>query len=278
MSPSGYIIEVTNLSPNASEKDVMDFFSFCGAIEDVETVRSGGYTCGAYVTFRDPHALETSLLLSGAVIVDQYVCIRRYGQYEDDFNPWNRPWKTEESGSMYTMHADPFASTPGEAVTLAQEVVKTMVSKGYILSKDAYTKAKAFDESYKVSSIAAAKVAELSKIIGYRGYVLSKDAYNKARELDESYKVSAMAAAKVVDLSKRIGLTDNINAGVGAIKSVDDKYHIYDATKFVGRTAYSAATTIVNSSYFAKGALLVSDALTKAAKVAADLGNHDNNK
>ncbi|PIA27899.1 hypothetical protein AQUCO_07400024v1 [Aquilegia coerulea] len=239
MSPVGYTVEVTNLSPNASEKDVNDFFSFCGSIQHVELVRSGGYACTAYVTFEDAYALETAVLLSGATIVDQCVCIRHYGQYEGDFDMWNSPsWKNEdESGTMYAMHADPFVSSPGEAVTLAQEVVKTMVAKGYVLSKDAFIKAKAFDESYKVS---------------------------------------AMAAAKVAELSKRIGLTDKINAGVGAIKSVDEKYHVYDATKFVARTASSAATTVVNSSYFAKGALWVSDALTKAAKVAADLGSNGN--
>ncbi|KAF5203593.1 Binding partner of acd11 [Thalictrum thalictroides] len=238
MSPVGYTVEVTNLSPNASEKDVYDFFSFCGSVQHVEFVRFGEYACAAYVTFEDAYALETAVILSGATIVDQCVCIRHYGHYEDGFDMWNSPsWKNEdESGTMYAMHADPFVSSPSEAVTLAQEVVKTMVAKGYVLSKDAFIKAKAFDESYKLSALAAAKVAELSK---------------------------------------RIGLTDKINAGVGAIKSVDEKLHVYEATKFVARTA---ATAVVNSSYFAKGALWVSDALTKAAKVAADLGSHHGNK
>lgn len=39
MSPGGYTAEVTSLSPNATEKDVYDFFAFCGAIEHVEIVR-----------------------------------------------------------------------------------------------------------------------------------------------------------------------------------------------------------------------------------------------
>lgn len=238
MNTFGFTAEVTSLSPNATEKHVFDFFSFCGEIQYVEIVRSGGYPCGAYVTFRDPHALETAILLSGATIVDQCVCIRRYGQYEDDCDYWNKPsWKIEEqSVPMHPMYADAFVSSPSEAVTLAQEVVTTMVSKGYVLSKDAYIKARAFDESYQVS---------------------------------------AMAAAKVLELSKRIGLTDKINAGVEAVKSVDGKVHVYDATKFVAKTASSAAIAFYNSTYFSKGALLVSDALSKAAKAAADLGNRN---
>lgn len=39
MNPDGYTVEVTGLSPKATEKDVLDFFAFSGAIELVEIVR-----------------------------------------------------------------------------------------------------------------------------------------------------------------------------------------------------------------------------------------------
>lgn len=38
-SGGGYTVEVTGLSPNATEKDVHDFFSFSGAIQHVEIIR-----------------------------------------------------------------------------------------------------------------------------------------------------------------------------------------------------------------------------------------------
>lgn len=139
--------------------------------------------------------------------------------------------------SQQTTHTNQFVSTPGEAVTVAQEVVTTMLAKGYTLTKDALTKAKALDESYQVSSTAAAKVAELSD---------------------------------------RIGLTDKIFAGMEVARSVDQKYHVKETTmtaaSYTGRTAVAAATAVVNSSYFSSGALWVSDALNRAAKAAADLG------
>lgn len=34
-----YTVEVTSLSPVATEKDVHDFFAFCGKIEHVEIIR-----------------------------------------------------------------------------------------------------------------------------------------------------------------------------------------------------------------------------------------------
>ncbi|XP_059452327.1 binding partner of ACD11 1-like isoform X1 [Corylus avellana] len=249
----GYTAEVTSLSPKATEKDVYDFFAYCGAIEQVEIFRSGESACTAYVTFKDAYALGTAVLLSGATILDQCVCIQSWGTYTDESDPWNiSSWMPEDdSSSTQAFHMGQCTSTRGEAVTVAQEVVKTMLAKGYVLGKDALIKAKAFDESSGVSATAAAKVAELSN---------------------------------------RIGLTDQIYAGMEVFKSVDDKYHVSDITKsaatvtgtaaivaarVTGKAAIAAGTAVANSSYFAKGALWVSDMLNRAAKAAADLGSHD---
>ncbi|KAH6756335.1 RNA-binding family protein [Perilla frutescens var. hirtella] len=243
MSPSDYTAEVTSLSPKASEKDVYDFFAFCGSIEHVEIIRAGEYASTAYVTFKNPHALETAVLLSGATIVDQPVCIVRWGNYEDDYDLWSRTsWRIEDESSTSDYQAPRAVPSAGEAVSLAQDVVKTMVAKGYIVGKDAFSKAKA---------------------------------------LDESHQVSATAVAKVAELSERMGLTDKIFAGVEAARSVDQTYHITDTTKSAmsatGRTAVSAANAVLNSSYFSRGALWVSGALSRASQAAADLGSRSVN-
>ncbi|KAF5457152.1 hypothetical protein F2P56_021280 [Juglans regia] len=252
MYPGGYTAEVTSLSPKATEEDVYDFFANFGAIEHVEIVRYGEFACTAYVTFKDAYALGTAVLLSGATILDQCVYIQPWGSYIEESDPWSSPsWKPEDDSSSRATHMGQFVSTPGEAVTVAQDVVKTMLAKGYVLGKDAFIKAKTFDESHNVSTSAAAKVAELSN---------------------------------------RIGLTDQIYAGMETFKSVDDKYHVSEISKsaaiatgtaavvaatVTGRAAVAAGNAVVNSSYFAKGALWVSDVLTRAAKIAGDFGSHD---
>lgn len=118
---------------------------------------------------------------------------------------------------------------------------------------------------------------EVMKTMLARGYDLGKDALSKAKAFDESHEVSATAAVKVAEFSERIGLTDKICAGVEAVKSADEKYHVSEITmsavSATGRTAAAAANTVVNSSYFSKGAIWVSDAFTRAAKVAADFGS-----
>lgn len=120
---------------------------------------------------------------------------------------------------------------------------------------------------------------EVVKTMLAQGYVLGKDALGKAKQFDESHQVSATTAAKVAELSQRFGLADKISVGVEAFKSVDEKYQVSEMTKLAvlatGRTATAAANTVVNSSYFSKGALWVSGALDRAAKVVADIGTRD---
>lgn len=242
MCTYGYTAEISNLDPTATENDVYDFFLHCGLVENVEITRYDGYASSAFVTFRDAYGLETALLLNGSIIIDQCVCISRYGPADDDFEQWNNQ----------DVHANKFISVPGEAVTVAQEVVKTMASKGYVLGKDALIKAKALDERYHVSSSAGAKVAELSS---------------------------------------KIGLTDAIHSGMETFKSVDEKFHVLEITKsaatvtgtaaivlatVTGKAAVAAGTAVVNSSYFSKGALWVSDVLHRASKAAADVGSQTN--
>lgn len=239
MNDFGYTVEVTGLPTKATEKDVYDFFAFSGTIEHVEIVRSGEYASTAYVTFKNAYSQETAVLLSGATILDQRIYISRWGQYEEEFDFWSPSRSQEdETSSRQPPLRSQFVSHAGEAVSFAQDVVKGMLGKGYVLGKDALSKAKTFDASHQVSATAAAKVAELSE---------------------------------------RIGLTDKICVGVDAVRSVDERYHVSENTKSAisaaGRTAAAAANAVVSSSYFSKGALWVSGALDRAAKAAADIGN-----
>ncbi|KAK3039293.1 hypothetical protein RJ639_026677 [Escallonia herrerae] len=97
MDTGAYTVEVTGLSHKVTEKDVYDFFAFCGTIEHVKIVRAGEFACTAYVTFRDAYPLETAVLPSGATILDQRVCITRWGQHESEYDLWNqRSWKLED--------------------------------------------------------------------------------------------------------------------------------------------------------------------------------------
>ncbi|XP_011071016.1 binding partner of ACD11 1 isoform X2 [Sesamum indicum] len=237
MNPTGYTVEISNLSPNATEKDVYDFFAFCGAIQHVVIVRAGEFAFTAYVTFKNPHAVETAILVDGATILDRPVCITRSGHYGGDHNLWNHSSLKIEDENQPSSQGQNVVPSAGKAVCLAQDVVKSVAAKGYVLGKGALNKAKAFDESHQVS---------------------------------------ATAVAKVTQLSERVGLTDKIAIGVQAARAADQRYHISNTTRSVvsatGKRTASAANAMANSSYFSKGALWLSGALSRASQVAADLG------
>jgi len=205
-------VQVCNLSPKATMKDVKQFFSYSGTVKKVKLERAGQWAQVAFVTFKEPYALETAVLLSGATIIDQKVCIVPWGGSEEAVSRWKKQ-KLQEEGN--TQGASSFIPSADQAVN----VVTTMLSKGYTLGNDTLSKANELDQKYQVINTATAKVTSFGKFVG------------------EKSKAALIVA---------------------------------------GQAASSAGTTAVNSSYFASGALMVSGALTKAAKAAADLGTRGN--
>jgi len=207
-----YTVQVCNLSPKATMKDVKQFFSYSGTVKKVKLERAGQWAQVAFVTFKEPYALETAVLLSGATIIDQKVCIVPWGGSEEAVSRWKKQNLQEEGN---TQGASSFIPSADQAVN----VVTTMLSKGYTLGNDTLSKANELDQKYQVINTATAKVTSFGKFVG------------------EKSKAALIVA---------------------------------------GQAASSAGTTAVNSSYFASGALMVSGALTKAAKAAADLGTRGN--
>ncbi|XP_078429636.1 binding partner of ACD11 1-like [Wolffia australiana] len=219
MDQGGYTIRVSNLSSHATERDLRNFFSFSGEISQIRFASfDEDDDSVAYVTFREARGVETACLLTGSTIAEQVVYIEPWGNSEE----------------LQRTRADGLSVTPGQAMTMTQEVVKTMIAMGYVLSKDALGRARAFDEACGLSAAATAKMADLSRRIGIT------DKIDAIRAVDAQYHLSETAAA------------------------------VAGATV---RAAASAGGAVVNSRYFAAGALFVSDALHKAADYAADLGH-----
>jgi RNA recognition motif-containing protein len=201
-----YTVQVCNLSTKATVKDVQQFFSYSGTVKKAKLERAGQRAQVAFVTFEEPYALETAVLLNGATIVDEKVCIVRLEGSEEAINRWKmQMMKLQEEGD--THGASSFIPSGGQAVN----AVTTMLSKGYTLGKDALIKANELDKKYQATT----NLTSFGKFMGEK----SK---------------SALIVA--------------------------------------GQAARSAGTTVVNSSYFTSGAMMVSGALDKAARATADLG------
>ncbi|KAK9095556.1 hypothetical protein Scep_027025 [Stephania cephalantha] len=197
---SAKTVKVSNVSLGAAEQDIKEFFSFSGDIEYVEMQSESERSQIAYVTFKDSQGAETALLLSGATIVDLSVIITPAPEYQLPPSATAPPEDINAGGAQ-------------SAVQKAEDVVSTMLAKGFVLGKDAVNKAKAFDEKHQLTSTATAKVASIDKKIGLSekismGTTVVND---KVREMDQKYQVSektksAFAAAeqKVSDAGSAI--------------------------------------------------------------------------
>ncbi|XWS62192.1 hypothetical protein CRYUN_Cryun07bG0189800 [Craigia yunnanensis] len=147
----------------------------------------------AYVTFKDSQGAETSVLLSGAVIVDLSVSIYLPPDYKLPPAAFAPPPATQNK-------------TPDgadSAIRSAEDVVTGMLAKGFILCKDAVNKAKTFDEKHQLTSTASAKVASFDKKIGFSEKITAGTTVlsDKVGEADQKYQVSektksAFAAAE----------------------------------------------------------------------------------
>lgn len=230
-------VKVCNVSLGASQQDVMEFFSFSGEIGYIELQSENERSQTAYVTFKDAQGAETAVLLSGATIVDQSVTIALAPDYKPPVTVPASPTATENKN----------AGTAESAVQNAEDVVTTMLAKGFVLGKDALNKAKTFDEKHGFTSTASATVASLDQKIGLSekitmGTILVND---KMREVDQKFQVtektkSAFAAAE--------------------------------------QTVNSAGSAIMKNRYILTGASWVTGAFNRVAKAAEEVGQKTREK
>ncbi|KAG1362016.1 Binding partner of ACD11 1 [Cocos nucifera] len=202
-------VKVSNVSLGASDQDIKEFFSFSGDIEYVEIQSGDEWAQVAYVTFKEAQGAETALLLSAKDA-------KAVGGAES-------------------------------AVQKAEDVVSSMLAKGFILGKDALNKAKAFDENHQFTSTASAKVSSFDKKIGLsEKIIMGTSAVNeKVREMDQKFQVSektksAFAAAE--------------------------------------QTVSSAGSAIMKNRYVFTGASWVTGAFNRVAKAASDVGSKTKEK
>ncbi|CAN4085547.1 unnamed protein product [Withania somnifera] len=229
--------KVSNVSLGATEQDIKEFFSFSGDIEYVEMMSENERSQIAYVTFKDPQGAETAVLLSGATIIDQSVAIA----LEPDYKlPPTAPVPVKATES-------PNAAGGGSAIQKAEDVVSSMLAKGFVLGKDAVSKAKTFDEKHQLMSTASAKVASLDQ---------------------------------------KIGLSVKLNLGAtivnDKVKEMDQKFQVTEKTKSAfaaaEQTVSTAGSAIMKNRYILTGASWVTGAFNKVSKTAGEVGQKTKEK
>ncbi|KAI9093578.1 hypothetical protein K1719_027027 [Acacia pycnantha] len=202
-------VQVKNVSDLATEREIHEFFSFSGEIEHIEIQSESGKLKTAYVTFKDPKALEIALLLSGATIVDQIVSITPSENYVP---------KQEMQEVMVVANATNIAPVEERSssasggriyISRAQDVVTSMLAKGSAIRQDALNKAKAFDEKHQFTANASAKVSSFDKRVGLtEKWTVGISVVNeKVKHVDQRLHVSDKTMAAILAAERKINDT-----------------------------------------------------------------------
>ncbi|XP_018732807.2 binding partner of ACD11 1 [Eucalyptus grandis] len=194
-------IKVSNISPNVSDRDVREFFSFSGDIQHVEMRRESESSQLAYVTFKEAQGADTAMLLSGATIADLCVSITPVDDYQ--LPPEALPSTPEKKPTI-----------GGDAIKKAEDVVSSMLAAGFVLGKDVMARAKALDEQHHWTSSASATVASIGGKIGLgeRLGAGTTIVTGKVKEMDERLHVSEMTRSA-------LAMAEQIKAGGSAANS-----------------------------------------------------------
>lgn len=238
-------VQVKQLSDLAGVREIHEFFSFSGEIEHVEILSEDGKSKTAYVTFKDPKALEIALLLSGATIVDQVVKITPAENYV--------PNREMEEVRVVENAINVAPSENSENVSLSIEEGKASPTNRRIYLSKAQD---------AVTSMLA------------KGSAIRQDAVNKAKAFDEKHQLTANASAKVISFDKRVGLTEKLTVGIAAmnqkVKSVDQRLQVSDKTMAAiiaaERKINNTGSAVKTSRYVTAGTAWFNGAFSKVAK------------
>jgi len=119
-----------------------------------------------------------------------------------------------------------------------------------------------------------------------KGFILGKDAVNKAKGFDEKHQLSSTASAKVTSFDQKLGLSEKLTAGAsvvsGRVKEVDQKFQVSEKTKSAFAAAEqkvsTAGSAIMKNRYILTGTTWVTGAFSKVAKAAGDVGQKTKEK
>jgi predicted DNA-binding protein (MmcQ/YjbR family) len=232
-----FAVQVNNISPNANEKTVSDFFSFCGKITKLYLDKEEGKdTSKAVVEFETESAAKTALLLTNALIVDRPITVVVYpppqtsseGQQKEELKEPGTPVPQE-----HITHRD-FGGVKDEERTKTS-VIASLIAAGYSLAHDALTKAKQYDDEHNITlhlkvgvEQLKVKAHEIDQTYGIseKAAHVKQQATETAKKLNEEYKISEKASnaattvkATAVAASAKAQENATIKSGVESVKS-----------------------------------------------------------
>ncbi|KAJ5233058.1 hypothetical protein N7468_006014 [Penicillium chermesinum] len=181
---SGATVHVSGIAPTTTEKEVRDFFSFCGKITSLSITPSSaeaGAPQTASVTFEKDAAAKTALLLDQTQLGSSSVHVEAASQLDDIAGAQATNEKANEDE-----HEIPQEDKP------RSRIAAEYLAHGYVLSDNALKKAIELDQKHGIST---RFTDALSK------FDAKYNATERAKSLDQSYQISNKAGGAWAGLS-----------------------------------------------------------------------------
>jgi RNA recognition motif-containing protein len=161
-------VYVRNISSETSDKEIREFFSFCGKISFLE-VKSAGETKEATVAFEKETAAKTALLLDNTKLGATQVSVSGASGLTDD------------DGDHYTSNADRDTDEITQEEKPRSRIVAEYLAHGYLIGDVGLQRAIDLDHKHGISTRFMRTLHSLDNRV---------KATDKARAMDQSYGVT----------------------------------------------------------------------------------------
>jgi len=165
---SANTVHVKNISSSTGEKEVKEFFSFCGKITNLEITPSGE-TQNATVTFEKETAAKTALLLDNTQLGATHVQVS------------SATGSTDDDGSHFTKNTERDSDEIAQEEKPRSRIVAEYLAHGYVLGDHAIQRAIDLDQKHGISTRFVSTIQGLND---------KYHATDKARSVDQSYGVT----------------------------------------------------------------------------------------
>ncbi|KAF2144973.1 uncharacterized protein K452DRAFT_356317 [Aplosporella prunicola CBS 121167] len=165
-------VHVENISQQTSEKEIRDFFSFCGKIQNLSVTPTNENSQSATVTFEKETAAKTALLLDNTQLGPAQVHVTSAKSIE------------EIAGDKATDEAKVEKENIDQEDKPRGRIIAEYLAHGYVISDKAITQALALDQQHGVSSRFTSTLKSFDQ---------KYKATEKAQAVDSKYAVTEKA-------------------------------------------------------------------------------------
>ncbi|KAJ9132471.1 Protein vip1 [Pleurostoma richardsiae] len=189
---SANTVHVKDISAQTEDKEIRDFFSFCGKITDID-VKTEGSTKTATVTFEKETAAKTALLLNNTQLGPAHINVTSAsGSTSDDDHP------------PVTTNADRDSDEITQEEKPRSRILAEYLAHGYVIGDTALQRAIELDHKHGVSSRFLNTLQNFDK---------KYHATDRARTADQSYGITSRANSLLTGLGSYFEKATNTPTG-----------------------------------------------------------------